>query len=214
MTTETAEKVTFNIEDGRAQLATFNTDYDSIMTQLVEAGKSSDIAAMTKLGSAMSELAIKRDKLSKRIDRASSGEGSIALETRIKSRDAALTALVNELHLSNDLGKAVTEMLVSSPGIKQIRIDVENSTITSASVVGGFRTIKAQGIKRPRATWSLDGGTTTLGSKDVVLQYGQKYGQVKSYADMTVAERNALLRKVVDGEGFVNTAAKVEAPTA
>lgn len=216
MVTEVSETKVFDIEAARTELAALNERNGAIMGELIAAGQNADVTAMTKLGTEMGEIASKIKRLSSRISRAENGDSSsIGLATRISTRDAAMTAIVNELQSGSDVAQAIRVMLAASSGIKEIRIAIENGSVASASVVGGFRKITATGIKRPRASWGVAGESVDSGksTKEAVQLYASKYGATKSYADMTSNERHLLMLKIAEGEGFVNLNAKEVAAT-
>lgn len=206
MTTETVEKtsIPFSIENGKSELASLNTQYDALMSQLIPAGAAGDVALMTKLGSEMADIAVKRDKLAKRINRAENGTEGGTVAAKIEARKNAFDALTN-FFLTPE-SDAIRTLLNVASNVKTIKINIENGAIAGFDVVGGFRTVTKTGIKRPRASWVEASNPTAEGmpSKDIRALYGVKYGQVKSEDAMTPAERNALLAKIVEGEKLVN----------
>jgi len=216
MTTETVEttsdvgaaSVPFNIEVGRTELAQLRESYVAKTAELVAAGATADVAKMQTLGAEMAKIAVAADRLEKRIKRAETGGANSDLDTKIAARKGAFDALTN--FFLTDESNPVRVLLQHAPTVKMIRIKVENGMIQGFDTVGGFREVKVRGTKRPRARWV--GGSITsedgLSTKEVVIQYGGKYGVTKAYADLTSSERNAAAVAIAAGESFTNKNAK------
>lgn len=214
------ESKPFSIEDGKAELSKLTAQYESMLADLNTAAAASDVSTLVRLGGEMGSLKNtegtgKIDRLIKRIARAENGDTNLSLAAKIEARKAAFNAL--QEYFSTEAANPVRQLLVVAPGVKVIKVNIEDGKIAGFDVTGGFRQVTAQGIKRPRAIWmgisetpvrDADGKVTNgLSSVEVRSLYGQKYGQVKSEADMSASERNALLAKIVDakdGENLVN----------
>jgi len=210
MTTESIvkEATPFNIEVGKNELAQLQTSYEGKMAELVAAGAIADVAKMQTLGAEMAAIAVKIERLTKRIARAENGSDGGNLEAKIAARKAAFDCLTN--FFLTEESNPVRGLLAAAPTVKKIVIDIGNGMIQGFSTVGGFREVKVRGTKRPRARWT--GGSITsdegLTTKELVIQYGQKYGVTKAYADLTSSERNAAAVAIAAGEGAVNINAR------
>ena len=201
MTTETVEaaKVPFNIEAGRAELESLSVSYDSMMGDLVAAGQNANIAEMQRLGAEMASIAVKRDKLAGRINRAENGSGGVDIKTRISARTEAYAAIALFVE-SND---EVKRLLTLVPSLKAIKLTFDAGKYVSCGTVGGFKS-GAVGTKRPRASWTGGNLTEAVSTKVLISLFGVKYGQTKNWDDLSTSERVALATAISSGEGLTN----------
>lgn len=121
--------------------------------------------------------------------------GTLAKELK----DSVLEAI-----LTSDVMDKVRQLwAVQDPSsrLNFIRLGVEygGSGVPTVSLTGET-TRAGSGTKAPRKYWMVDGVKSS--TKDVILRYGEKYGQTKAFADMTPDERVSFRDQIIAGEGL------------
>ena len=189
----------------------FETEYQAKLLELGKAGAANDIQSMMRLGAELTDIANKRDRLTRKIDRAS-GAASPDSEAKRAAQILAFNSLRD--FLGTPESEPIRAFKVANPALKQIRIDFNDDGTIGFDSVGGIRVVTKTGTKRPRAVWT--GGSLRdkeMSSKEVIVNFQKKYKNETVYKDMSVSDRQTVLKAIVEGEKLVNKT-KAVAPAA
>ncbi len=212
MTTETVtENNVIDIPAMVKERDSFAEQYQAKLLELGAAGAANDLQAMMRLGAELTDIAGKRDRLTRKIERAS-GASSPDSEAKRAAQVVAFNALRDFMGTPN--AEPLRAFKVANPALKSIHIDFNEDGTIGFDSVGGIRVVTVTGTKRPRAVWT--GGSLRekeMSSKEVIINFQKKYKNETAYAQMSVSDRQSLLKAITEGEKLVNKT-KAETPAA